>query len=76
MLAECASPKKGDNLKEIFLEIARKYGMIIAFENNIQKDYITEKLALIFQSGAIPVYRDAPEAYQWVPENHPFIYRC
>ena len=66
-------PKKGDDWKEIFLEIASKYRMIVAFENIVQKDYITEKLSLIYKAGAIPVYRGAPEAYQWVPGNHTFI---
>ena len=66
-------PQRGDNWKETFLEIASKYRMIVSFENIIQKDYITEKLALIYKAGAIPVYRGAPEAYQWVPGNHTFI---
>ena len=66
-------PKKGDDWKEIFLDIVSKYRMVVAFENIVQNDYITEKLSLIYKAGAIPVYRGAPEAYQWVPGNHTFI---
>ena len=66
-------PKKGDDWKDIFLDIVSKYRMVVAFENIVQNDYITEKLSLIYKAGAIPVYRGAPEAYQWVPGNHTFI---
>ena len=66
-------PKKGDDWKERFLEIASKYRMIVAFENIIQKDYISDKLPLIFKAGVIPVYHGPPEVFQWVPGNHTFI---
>ena len=65
--------RKGDDWKEAFVEIASKYRMVIAFENIIQKDYISAKLPLIFRAGTIPVYRGPPEAYQWIPGNHSII---
>ena len=46
-------PKKGDDWKEIFLEIASEYRMVVAFENIIQQDYISDKLPLIFKAGVI-----------------------
>lgn len=54
-------------------DIASKYRMVVTFENTIQTDYITEKIALTYQSGAIPVYWGPPEIYLWVPGNHSFI---
>ena len=70
-----ASPWKKnyrDDWKEAFVKIASKYRMIVAFENIIQKDYISAKLPLIFRAGAIPVYRGPPEAYQdsRKPQHH------
>ena len=50
-----------------------KYRMVVSFENTIQKDYISEKIFSIYQSGAIPVYWGPPDIYNWVPGNHTFI---
>ena len=54
-------------------DIASKYRMVVTFENTIQTDYISEKIVLAYQSGAIPVYWGPPEIYLWVPGNHTFI---
>ena len=60
---------RGSNL----IKISSKYRMVVTFENLIQDDYITEKILLVFQSGAIPVYWGPPQIYSWVPGNHSFI---
>ena len=60
---------KGANL----VRICRKYRMVVTFENLIQDDYITEKIVVVFASGAIPVYWGPPQIYSWVPGNHSFI---
>ena len=46
---------------------------VVTFENTIQADYISEKIMLVYESGAIPVYWGPPEIYLWVPGNHSFI---
>ena len=55
------------------VDIASTYRMVVTFENTIQTDYITEKIVLVYLSGAIPVYWGPPEIYSWVPGNHSFI---
>ena len=65
--------KRGDDWREEFVNISRRYRMVLAFENIIEPDYITAKLPLIYRAGAIPVYRGPPEVYLWVPGNHSFI---
>ena len=61
------------NKYEAVIETAKKYRMVVSFENIILPDYITEKLNLIYASGAIPVYWGPPQIYSWVPGNHSFI---
>ena len=64
---------KNDDWREVLVNIIKKYRMVLSFENIIQTDYISEKIALIYRGGAIPVYRGPPEVYLWVPGNHTFI---
>ena len=52
---------------------AKKYRMLLTFENTINHDYITEKISMGYKVGAIPVYWGPPEIYQWTPGNHTFI---
>ena len=56
-----------------FPSVTKKHRMVVTFENNVEKDYITEKIALCYKSGVIPVYWGPPEIYLWVPGNHTFI---
>jgi hypothetical protein len=59
--------------RKSMIEIGRKYRMVISFENTVVKDYISEKIFHIYQSGAIPVYWGPSDIYKWVPGNHTFI---
>ena len=52
---------------------AKKYRMLVTFENTINHDYITEKIWTSYKAGAIPVYWGPPEIYLWAPGNHTFI---
>ena len=61
--------KRAENL----IETAKKYRMVVSFENTILPDYISEKISLVYASGAIPVYWGPPQIYSWVPGNHSFI---
>ena len=65
--------KRGDDWREEFVNISKRYRMVLTSENIIEPDYITEKLSLIYRAGAIPVYWGPPEVYLWVPGNHSFI---
>ena len=44
----------------ISLELFEKYKFVICFENSFENEYITEKLPNVLLSGAIPIYRGAP----------------
>ena len=59
--------------RKILIRKAKKYRMLITFENTIQKEYFSEKIFLAYQSGAIPVYWGPSDIYKWVPGNHTFI---
>ena len=62
----------GDKFEAV-KETAKKYRMVVCFENIITPDYMSEKLNLVYASGAIPVYWGPPQIYSWVPGNHSFI---
>ena len=67
------TPVTRSNAFDSFSGLASKYRMVVAFENTIEDDYISEKLNLVYSSGAIPVYWGPPQIYSWVPGNHTFI---
>ena len=67
-----SSRDRGINVDE-FIRISSKYRMVITFENTVQTDYMSEKINMVYQSGAIPVYWGPPEIYSWVPGDHSFI---
>ena len=67
-----ASDRRG-KWEKTFLERASQYRMVIIFENRIQKEYISEKLAVVYKSGAIPVYWGPSDVYQWIPGNNTII---
>ena len=66
-------PSSRDQFIATFTPITKKHRMVVTFENNVEKDYITEKISLCYKSGVIPVYWGPPEIYLWVPGNHTFI---
>ena len=42
---------------------------VLAYENAIQSDYVTEKIYDVLQSGSVPVYLGAPNIDHYVPKN-------
>ncbi|XP_028830768.1 GDP-fucose protein O-fucosyltransferase 3 isoform X2 [Denticeps clupeoides] len=52
-----------------FLRILAQYKFILAFENAVCDDYITEKLWRPLKLGVVPVYYGAPNAQHWLPSN-------
>lgn len=54
---------------EDFLRILAKYKFVLAIENAVCLDYITEKLWKVLQVGSVPVYFGAPNVGQWLPNQ-------
>ncbi|XP_039276966.1 alpha-(1,3)-fucosyltransferase 10 isoform X2 [Nilaparvata lugens] len=52
-----------------FLHFIARYKFIIAFENAICDDYITEKLWRSLIVGSIPIYYGAPTILDWLPNK-------
>ncbi|XP_065176164.1 alpha-(1,3)-fucosyltransferase 11-like [Sycon ciliatum] len=53
--------------KDSFYSVLGRYKFIIAFENGICDDYITEKLWRPLHLGTVPIYRGAPNVNEWLP---------
>ncbi|XP_051973844.1 alpha-(1,3)-fucosyltransferase 10 [Xyrauchen texanus] len=56
-----------------FYQILAQYKFILAFENAICDDYITEKLWRPLKLGVVPVYYGAPNVRMWLPNNRSAI---
>lgn len=61
---------KGNNSK---IEIFSQYKFIIAFENALAPDYVTEKFFDPLIAGSVPVYLGAPNITDFAPGNNCFI---
>jgi alpha(1,3/1,4) fucosyltransferase len=46
-----------------------EYRFCIAFENSVERDYISEKLFDCFYAGCVPIYCGAPNITDYVPAN-------
>ena len=62
-----------DNGRQTKLDIYSKYKFIIAFENAIGEDYVTEKLYDPLLAGSVPIYLGAPNVENYVPGKNCFI---
>lgn len=51
-------------------EVADKYHFVLAFENTILDDYVTDKFYDALASDAIPVYMGAPNVAEFLPDPH------
>lgn len=56
------------------LDIIGQYKFMLAFENAICEDYITEKLWRTFKAGSVPVYKGSPSVKDWEPSDHSMIH--
>ncbi|EMP32741.1 Alpha-(1,3)-fucosyltransferase 10 [Chelonia mydas] len=52
-----------------FYRILAQYKFILAFENAVCEDYITEKLWRPLKLGVVPVYYGSPSITDWLPSN-------
>jgi alpha-1,3-fucosyltransferase 10 len=56
-----------------FYRIIAQYKFILAFENAICDDYITEKFWRPLKLGIVPVYYGSPSITDWLPSNRSAI---
>lgn len=56
-----------------FYRIIAQYKFILAFENAICEDYITEKFWRPLRLGVVPVYYGSPSITDWLPSNRSAI---
>lgn len=59
--------------RESAIEIMRHYKFVIAFENAIANDYVTEKFYNPLYAGAIPIYLGAPNVCEFAPSINCYI---
>lgn len=52
-----------------FYKILAQYKFMLAFENAVCEDYITEKLWRPLKLGVVPVYYGSPSIADWLPSN-------
>ncbi|XP_047628477.1 alpha-(1,3)-fucosyltransferase 10 [Phacochoerus africanus] len=58
---------------EGFYRILAQYKFILAFENAVCDDYITEKFWRPLKLGVVPVYYGSPSIADWLPSNRSAI---
>ena len=58
---------KNDKGRDSKLEVYSRYHFVIAFENSISTDYVTEKYFDAILAGAIPIYMGAPNISDYAP---------
>ncbi|KAM9330100.1 GDP-fucose protein O-fucosyltransferase 3 [Gastrophryne carolinensis] len=64
---EVNNPSHMDHIH--FYRILAQYKFILAFENAVCEDYITEKLWRPLKLGAVPIYYGAKNIKDWLPSN-------
>ncbi|XP_062985200.1 alpha-(1,3)-fucosyltransferase 10 [Elgaria multicarinata webbii] len=52
-----------------FYHILAQYKFVLAFENAVCEDYITEKLWRPLKLGVVPIYYGSPSIEDWLPSN-------
>lgn len=63
-----------NNLNEDgFLHFVARYKFVIAIENGICEDYITEKLWRPIKVGSVPIYFGSPTIKDWLPNDKSVI---
>lgn len=55
--------------EEEFLKFVAKYKFVIAIENGVCEDYITEKFWRALHVGVVPIYYGSPSIRDWLPNE-------
>lgn len=58
-----------DLLSENLLEFMAKYKFVIAIENCVCEDYLTEKFWRAILAGVVPIYFGCPTIREWLPNS-------
>lgn len=58
---------------ETMMRVAARYKFVLALENSLADDYVSEKYFCALASGSVPVYRGAPNVASLAPAEHCFI---
>ena len=66
-------PYSSDSRIENKIDIYRNYKFVIAFENAIDPDYVTEKFYDPLIAGSVPIYLGAPNIEEFAPGDHCFV---
>ena len=64
---------KWDDVKVEFLKKSN-YKYILAFENNMEPEYVTEKVFHGLLTGLVPIYYGDRSVFDYIPGNHTIIY--
>lgn len=64
---------KDDKGRETKLALYSKYKFVIAFENAVCNDYVTEKFYDPLLAGSVPVYFGAPNINEYIPGNKCYV---
>ena len=64
---------ESDSGRQSAIDIMGKFKCVIAFENAIARDYVTEKFYNPLYAGAVPIYLGAPNISDFVPDDRCFI---
>ncbi len=62
-----------DNGRETKLDVYSKYKFVIAFENTICRDYVTQKFYDPLLAGSVPIYLGAPNIEEFTPGDNCYI---
>ncbi|KAJ7335314.1 hypothetical protein JRQ81_013255 [Phrynocephalus forsythii] len=54
---------------DVFYKVLAQYKFVLAFENAVCDDYITEKFWRPLKLGVVPVYYGSPSIEDWLPSN-------
>ena len=64
---------ENDKGRETKMETISSYRFTLAFENAVERDYVTEKFYDPLLAGSVPVYLGAPNISDFSPGDHAFI---
>jgi hypothetical protein len=66
-------PLENDRGRSTKMELYAGYRFVVAFENAIGKDYVTEKFYDPLLAGSVPVYLGAPNIDEFAPGDNCFV---
>ena len=62
-----------DSGRKSAIDLMRNYKFVIAFENSLAEDYVTEKFYIPLYANSVPVYLGAPNVEEFMPYDNCFL---